>query len=130
MLLRPTSVFLSDVECITQTMVKQDPSRTVNLDRDPPQESVDEILALCANWTSATWDELDWYKIKDMAVREILDKRKRVAASAQGASCISCPDFVKHVSRGQICVDTMHFLALSLTYCIVCDATRRMVDQR
>lgn len=80
-------------------MIKHDPSQTASMDRDPPQEAVDEILTLCDDWTSSEWDELDWYKVKDMTVREILDKRKRVTAIAQDAKCLHCPNFVKHVSQ-------------------------------
>lgn len=69
------------------------------MDRDPPQEAQDELLGLCTDWTTSTWDELDWYKVKDMTVRELLDQRKAVAAKAQDAKCLQCPTFVKHVSR-------------------------------
>ena len=58
----------------------------------------DEIIAMCADWNLAVWDELDWARIKDMSVREILEKRKVAAATAQRCLCLQCPDFVKHVS--------------------------------
>lgn len=64
-------------------------------DTKPAQE---EILELCADWTSSAWDEVDWSRIKDMSIREILDKRRAAAAVAQGAHCLQCPNFVKHVS--------------------------------
>lgn len=64
-------------------------------DMKPAQE---EILELCADWTSSAWDEVDWSRIKDMSIRDILDKRRAAAATAQGAHCLQCPNFVKHVS--------------------------------
>lgn len=113
---------LSDVECITQTIFKVsrltmalvvvsstdqmqlDPSDLLAHDRDLPQQAQDEILSLCLNWTSSIWDEQDFSRVKDMTVREILDKRKTAATSAQDSRSISCPRFVKHVglSRGAV----------------------------
>lgn len=51
-----------------------------------------------STWPLAAWDELDWAKVKDMQVRELLSARRDQAAIAQGSECLRCPDFVKHVS--------------------------------
>lgn len=87
----------------------------------PEQE---EILELCADWSLSSWDEVDWSRIKDMSIREILDKRRAAAAVAQGAHCLQCPNFVKHVSL------PTEQLAESMTDIrLVWDAARRMAYQ-
>lgn len=65
---------------------------------DLDNQAHDEILQLCHDWTASAWDEIDWYRVKDMSVREIHDKRRAAGATAQGAHCLKCPNFVKHVS--------------------------------
>lgn len=89
---------LTELEAVTQTIVKQDPNQTLSFDRDPPQDATEEILGLCKDWTNPAWDELDWSKVKDMAVYETLEKRKRIAETAESAACLRCPHFLKHVS--------------------------------
>jgi len=68
--------------------------------RDAEEHEADkeEIVTLCSNWESSAFDEVDWTKIRDMPVREILDKRKAIAATSQECQALECPDFVKHAS--------------------------------
>jgi len=67
-------------------------------DLDADHQAHEEIMQLCRDWTASAWDEIDWYRVKDMSVREIHDKRRAAAATAQDAHCLECPNFVKHVS--------------------------------
>lgn len=46
-----------------------------------------------------SWDELDWGKVKDLQVRELLVERQKMADIAQNAQCLKCPHFLKHVRR-------------------------------
>ena len=68
--------------------------------RDPEEHEADkeEIVTLCSNWELSAFDEVDWTKIRDMPVREILDKRRAAAATSQECQALKCPDFVKHVN--------------------------------
>ena len=56
-----------------------------------------EFGRLSTSWTLSEWEELDWTKVKDLQLRNILDERKREAASAQHRHSVSCPQFLKHV---------------------------------
>jgi antiviral helicase SKI2 len=58
----------------------------------------EEFIKTYSGWTSAAWDELDWAKVKDLQIRELLVERHKMATVAQNAESLSCPDFVKHVS--------------------------------
>lgn len=57
-----------------------------------------ELTKHCASWTSSVWDEIDWARIKELQVRDILEKRQKQASIAQGCKCLQCPSFLKHVS--------------------------------
>jgi len=49
-----------------------------------------------STYTSTTFDEIDWSRLKEMTVRDILDRRRTFASDAQSAHCLTCPNFVKH----------------------------------
>lgn len=57
-----------------------------------------ELPQYINSWTDTTWDEIDWQRIKELEIRDILDKRRAQAQIAQSCHCLECPDFVKHVS--------------------------------
>jgi antiviral helicase SKI2 len=60
-----------------------------------------EFARLCASWTSSHWDEIDWLdRVREIQLREALEIRRDRLVLAQSASCLTCPDFVKHVSCG------------------------------
>lgn len=60
-----------------------------------------ELSKLCSSWTNPVWDELDWTRIKELQVRDILEKRQAQATISQACRCLECPNFLKHV--GFIC---------------------------
>ncbi|KAI9830443.1 MAG: hypothetical protein M1819_005695 [Sarea resinae] len=97
--LRSAFIPLGDVECISKTLVKIDLSGVLAGDAEAVRGGSEEILKICsASWTDSGWDELDWSKIKDLQVRDVLDERKKIAAAAQERACIQCPNFLKHFS--------------------------------
>lgn len=51
-----------------------------------------------SDWTSAVYNEVDWSKVQELQVREILGHRTVVTQLCQTAECLSCPNFLKHVS--------------------------------
>ena len=56
-----------------------------------------ELSKLCSSWTNPIWDEMDWTRIKELQVRDVLEKRQAQAAIAQSCKSQQCPDFLKHV---------------------------------
>lgn len=115
MKLKAAAIPLSDVQCVTQTVVKVrsllintrviqtdqryqiDLSDALSGNKEAVQLVEAEVLEFCGDWTSPAWDELDWSRVKDMTVREVLDKRMVSAATAQERRCLACPNFVTHV---------------------------------
>lgn len=57
-----------------------------------------ELYQYTNSWIHTGWEEIDWQRIKEMGIRDILDKRQAQAEIAQSCHCLQCPDFVKHVS--------------------------------
>lgn len=96
MKLRSSVVPLADLECVTGTIVQLDVADALRNNAEAMQTAVDQLLQSFADWTSTCWDELDWSKVKDLSLRNLLDTRKALATKAQSASCLRCSDFVKH----------------------------------
>jgi len=57
-----------------------------------------ELTKYTNSWVDPAWDEVDWQRLKELQVREIMEKRQAQADIVQSAHCLQCPDFVKHVS--------------------------------
>ncbi|KAL8671778.1 MAG: hypothetical protein Q9168_003725 [Polycauliona sp. 1 TL-2023] len=93
-----TKVALTDVECFTKTIVKIDLDGLLKHREEVEKEAAAEIQRICASWQSSVWDELDWNRLRDLSVRDILELRQRQAAEAEAAGCIECPQFVRHFS--------------------------------
>jgi antiviral helicase SKI2 len=116
MTLKVCKIPLSDLECVTNTMVKVGgPTWYLNIKKglnfvpitlaeanSKHTEAIKfadkELSKLCASWTSTVWDEMDWARIKELQVRDILEKRQAQAAITQSCRCLQCPSFLKHVS--------------------------------
>lgn len=58
-----------------------------------------EMSKICSSWTASYWDELDWSRIKELSVRDTLEKRKKEIVMARNARCVECPNFARHVSN-------------------------------
>lgn len=50
------------------------------------------------SWVDPIWEEVDWQRLKELQVREIMEKRQVQADIVQSAHCLQCPNFAKHVS--------------------------------
>jgi len=87
---------LSDLECVTNTVLKGVIPEIFN-GGDPMQKAKDQLHQLCQSWESDEWNEIDWSRIKDLQLRDILVNRVEQATIAQNAACFSCPQFIKHV---------------------------------
>ncbi|KAJ5787717.1 hypothetical protein N7457_002707 [Penicillium paradoxum] len=97
MSLRVVKVPLSDVECVTNTQVKSGkPLWYLNIKREAVYWAEKELHQYTNSWIDTAWDEIDWQRIKEMEVRDVLDKRRAQAQIVQTSHCLECPDFVKH----------------------------------
>ena len=88
---------VTDIECLTGTILK-DVVPEVFQSGEANSKAKDNIMKVCSNWELDEWNEMDWSKIKEMGLREIIAKRFEASAIAQKAECLKCPEFVKHVS--------------------------------
>ena len=57
-----------------------------------------EVSKTWVPWTQSMWEEMDWNRIKELQIRNLLDRRRHEGFKAQKAHCIHCRTFVKHVS--------------------------------
>jgi antiviral helicase SKI2 len=88
---------VADLECLTNTVVKGIIPEIFE-GGEGYERAKAELFRLCSSWQLDEWNELDFSRIKDLQLRDILAKRFEVASSAQRASCLQCPRFIKHVS--------------------------------
>ncbi|TKA50013.1 hypothetical protein B0A49_11726 [Cryomyces minteri] len=96
MTLKQAFVPLSDIECLTRTIVQVDMSRILNNELEALEAAKAELLLPCSSWTSSDWQELDWDRVKDMSFRNVLDERSKVATAAQERQCVLCPNLENH----------------------------------
>lgn len=119
--LKVARVPLSELECVTNTQVKVGgpiwylnikKGKTSeylvlhldsNLTSNPHKEAIKfadkELTKYTSSWLKNEWDEIDWSRINELQVREILDEREAQAQKAQAGHCLQCPNFLKHVSQ-------------------------------
>jgi len=86
---------LHDIEYLTKTIVKGIIPE-VFTGGDGAQKAKEDLLNLCKSWSNDEWNEMDFSKVHDMQLRDILAKRVEQAAIAQKAVCLDCPQFIKH----------------------------------
>lgn len=97
MKLRLAVISFSDIECLTATTLQVDVSGIQSKDPEAMKVVKDQLLSACASWTSSTWQEIDFSRIKDMNIRNLLDERNKAATEAQeNKQCVLCPELDKH----------------------------------
>ncbi|KAL4914727.1 armadillo-type protein [Aspergillus aurantiobrunneus] len=97
MTLKVVKIPITDIECITNAVVKlSGPSWYLNIKKEAIKFADKELSKLCSSWTTPTWDELDWARIKELQLRDILDKRREQANIAQSCNSLKCPHFLRH----------------------------------
>ncbi|KAI9681817.1 MAG: hypothetical protein M1829_000562 [Trizodia sp. TS-e1964] len=96
---KPISISLSDIECVTKTVAKLDLGNILkSSDTQAVNQVKGDLLMLLKPWSSLDWDELDWARVKDLQLRNILDSRTHEAELSQTSHCLTCPNFPKHFS--------------------------------
>jgi len=96
--LRVTTVAISEVECVTETLIKSENTifKTLGNKEEAQKLAEDQFIPLVKSWTYRDWEETNWRKIKDLSLQNILDAREKAAAEAQNRKCIDCPKFLQH----------------------------------
>lgn len=87
----------------------------------------DQLSRIVSSWTSSAWQEIDFSRIKDMNIRQLLEARSKAAHDAQeGEDCIVCPDLAKHVSEmvDPICL-ALILILLSMRPCTMSGLSKR-----
>jgi antiviral helicase SKI2 len=88
---------VADLVCLTQTVAKGVVPAYSN-SGEGSELAKAEISRLCQSWELDVWNEMDYSRVKDLHLRDILAKRIEQSVKAQKASCLRCPQFIKHVS--------------------------------
>lgn len=90
----------ADIECLTATICQElDIAGVQSNDPEAMSRAKEQLSCAASSWTSATWQEIDYSRIKEMSMRQVLEQRAKAAFAAQeGEHCILCPDLPKHVS--------------------------------
>ncbi|TVY56429.1 putative ATP-dependent RNA helicase, partial [Lachnellula suecica] len=85
---------LSEIECLTKTVVKGLIPELFE-GGDNLKKAKEDLFQLLS-WTKDDWNEMDFSKIHDMALRDLIIKRGQQAEIAQKAVSLDCPQFIKH----------------------------------
>jgi antiviral helicase SKI2 len=91
---------VSDVVAVTKTVVKGVIPEIFQGGEAYPA-AIAELSRLAQSWELPEWDEADWGKLKDLAVRDLLARRADDAAQAQNGVCLGCDAFLKHFAQRQ-----------------------------
>lgn len=96
--LKVYTIPLTDIDCITKTVVRIDIDGLLT-DKERGNCHTDkEILQIFESWQSSHWDEMDWSRIKELTIREILERRKQEHLTIDNARSLECSLFVHHFS--------------------------------
>ncbi|KAL3418917.1 ATP-dependent RNA helicase [Phlyctema vagabunda] len=91
---------VNDLEVLTQTVVKS-VIPSIFEGGDGYKDAVNELLRICESWETDIWNEVDWSRIKEIQLRDIMTKRNQEASHSQKCRCLSCPQFLKHFAMRQ-----------------------------
>ncbi|KAJ5346525.1 hypothetical protein N7541_009007 [Penicillium brevicompactum] len=97
MSLRSVKIPLADIECVTGTQVRfNGPIWYLNIRKESIKWAEKELPQYTKSWVDPIWEEVDWQRLKELQVREIMEKRQVQADIVQSAHCLQCPNFAKH----------------------------------
>ena len=97
--LRLMLVPFSEIECLTKTMLQADVNAIQSKEPEAMKAVKADLMAACTSWTSSTWEEADFLRIKNINVRNIIDERTKTASAAQESECVLCPTLEKHFAQ-------------------------------
>ncbi|KAJ1324268.1 antiviral helicase SKI2 [Microdochium nivale] len=87
---------LSDVECLTSTIVHGIVPEFFRGGEDY-QKAKERMLGICkTGWEAEMWKEMDFAKIKSLPLQEIMEKRRTELKIAMETATTPCAHFLKH----------------------------------
>ncbi|WEW59028.1 Antiviral helicase ski2 [Emydomyces testavorans] len=95
--LRTCKIPVSDLECVTSTIVKVGgPTWYLNIKKEALKLAEKALVPLVSSWEKPEWDELNWDGVKELQIVEVLNERRKQLENAQSCECLQCPHFLKH----------------------------------
>lgn len=95
--LREVMVPVTAVESLTKTLVKFDISKARKGEVESLNSAETELRELVSDWNKGEWAEVDWSKVKDLSLLEIVESRKNALEQARAYACARCPRLLNHV---------------------------------
>lgn len=96
--LREEKVNIFDIEFITKTTLKLDIEKVRSGDRAAIAGAQAQLADLASDFRRPEWMEGDWSKVRDMTFMELNQAKQQETEMVLNTTCLSCPNFVKHVS--------------------------------
>lgn len=96
MKLRMQPVPIGDIVCLTRTTLQVDVNAIQGKDAAAWKSVKALLLVHCSLWKTATWDEMDFSKLKELSIRNINDARAQAAKIAREAHALTCKQLPKH----------------------------------
>ncbi|KAL9604376.1 MAG: hypothetical protein Q9219_000564 [cf. Caloplaca sp. 3 TL-2023] len=94
--LKTVKVPLNDIETFTNTIIKVNLTDLLNYRKEAVTLAEAELADPCSSWLSSAWDELDWSRLRDLHVRDVLEYRQQNLLKAETVRCLECPQFPRH----------------------------------
>ncbi|PSK55953.1 hypothetical protein B9Z65_4831 [Elsinoe australis] len=94
--LRQMLVPVSEIECMTKTLLSADVTSIQGKLQEAMKQIKADLMSTCSSWTSSLWEEMDYSKLKEVGIRNILDERRKSAVAAQDKESVLCPTLDKH----------------------------------
>lgn len=83
---------------MTKTTLKFDIQGARRGERTAVSDLQTQLLELAGDWQRPEWVEGDWSKINDLTFIELRQAKQQETGMILNCACLSCPDFVTHVS--------------------------------
>ncbi|KAI1434154.1 DSHCT domain-containing protein [Xylaria sp. CBS 124048] len=94
-LVKTLHVPLSDVECLTTTIVDGIIPDYFQ-GGDAAAKAKEKIYGICRTWESDLFNEVSFSNIRNLNLQEIIQKRLQAAAVIEQTATMQCPKFLKH----------------------------------
>ena len=96
--LRVYKIPLMDIDCITKTILRVEVDDLLIHKGEGNHLVREEVSRVFESWQSPYWDEMDWTRIRELSIREILESRKKQQLIIDNARSVECPKFIRHFS--------------------------------
>lgn len=89
---------LADIDCITKTILRIEIDDLLIHQGEGNYLTHEEISNVFESWQSSHWNEMDWSRIRELSIREILESRKKEHRIIDNTRSVECPKFIRHFS--------------------------------